>query len=92
MVASCFADGGYAGPKLKAAMARLGRWTFQIVRRSDQTTGFVVLPRRWVVERTFAWLGRNRRLAKRFEASTASATAWILIVSIRLMAQRRATI
>lgn len=86
-----FADGGYAGPKLKTAIAKLGRWTLQIVKRSDQMTGFVVLPRRWIVERTFAWLGRNRRLAKDFETSTASASAWILIASIRLMLMRLAT-
>jgi len=86
-----FADGGYAGQKLIAALARLGRWTVQIVKRSDHATGFVVLPRRWVVERTFAWLGRNRRLAKDFETSIASAEAWTLIASIRLMMPRLAT-
>lgn len=86
-----FADGGYAGQKLIAALRRLGTWTVQIVKRSDQATGFVVLPRRWVVERTFAWLGRNRRLAKDFETSIASATAWTLIASVRIMMQRLAT-
>lgn len=59
-----FADGGYAGEKLKAAMRGHGQWTIEIVKRSDTVKGFVVLPRRWVVERTFAWLGRCRRLAK----------------------------
>jgi len=86
-----FADGGYAGQKLIAALARLGRWTVQIVKRPDRAAGFVVLPRRWVVERTFAWLGRNRRLAKDFETSIASAEAWTLIASIRLVMQRLAT-
>src|SRR5207249_9214520 len=52
--------------------------------------GFVVLPRRWVVERTFSWFGRNRRLAKDFEASIASAEAWVLIASIRLLSRRLA--
>ena len=59
-----FADGAYAGPKLRGALDRIGDWTVQIVKRSDHAEGFEVLPRRWVVERTFAWLGRCRRLAK----------------------------
>ena len=59
-----FADGAYAGPKLGKALEKIGQWTLEIVKRSDDVTGFKVLPRRWVVERTFAWLGRNRRLAK----------------------------
>ncbi|TGT92815.1 IS5/IS1182 family transposase, partial [bacterium M00.F.Ca.ET.163.01.1.1] len=54
--------------------------------------GFEVLPRRWVVERTFAWLGRCRRLAKDFEATIASAEAWIFIASIRLLLRRKATL
>jgi transposase len=54
-----FADGGYAGPKLRAALGRPGAWTIEIVKRSDTARGFEVLPRRWVVERTFAWLGRG---------------------------------
>lgn len=74
-----FADGGYAGRKLKAAIAKIGAWTVQIVKRSDKASGFVVIPRRWVVERTFAWLGRNRRLAKDFERTIESATAWIVM-------------
>src|SRR3546814_614740 len=59
-----FADGGYAGDKLREALRRIGKWTVEIVKRSDVAKGFVVLPRRWVVERTLAWLNRNRRLAK----------------------------
>ncbi|MFQ5572526.1 MAG: IS5 family transposase [Rhodothermales bacterium] len=83
-----FADGGYAGPKLKAALAKLGTWTLEIVKRSDAAKGFELLPRRWVVERTFAWLGRNRRLAKDFEATIASAEAWLMIASIQLLIRR----
>jgi putative transposase len=64
-----FADGGYAGEKLEAALKGKGEWTLEIIKRSDTAKGFVLLPRRWVVERTFAWFGRNRRLAKDFEAS-----------------------
>ncbi len=62
-----FADGGYAGNKLRHALLAFGRWTVQIIKRSDTAQGFEVLPRRWVVERTFAWLGRCRRLAKDFD-------------------------
>lgn len=78
-----FADGGYAGPKLKAALADIGRWSIEIVRRCDTAKGFEVLPRRWVVERTFAWLGRCRRLAKDWENTIASAETWLLIAHIR---------
>ncbi len=85
-----FADGGYAGPKLEKALAGLGDWTLEIVKRSDSAKGFVLLPRRWVVERTFAWLNRCRRLAKDFEKTTASAEAWIMIASLRLITRRLA--
>jgi transposase len=85
-----FADGGYAGKKLKAALARLGKWTIDIVKRGDAAKGFKVLPRRWVVERSFAWFGRSRRLAKDFEASLASAEAWVLLASLRLITRRLA--
>jgi transposase len=85
-----FADGGYAGDKLRGALAELGRWKIEIIKRSDKAKGFEVLPRRWVVERTFAWLGRCRRLAKDFEASTASATARVFIAHIRMLTRRLA--
>ena len=78
-----FADGGYAGPKLREALEKIGRWTLQIVKRSDTANGFEVIPRRWVVERTFAWLGRCRRMAKDWEKTIASAEAWLLIAHIR---------
>jgi putative transposase len=83
-----FADGGYAGNKLKDALRRIGKWTVEIIKRSDTAKGFEVLPRRWVVERTLAWLSRNRRLAKDFEETIASATAWLFIASIQLYARR----
>ena len=83
-----FADGGYAGDKLKDAMRGHGCWTLQIVKRSDAAKGFLVLPRRWVVERTFAWLGRCRRLAKDWEKSVESATAFAQIASIRMLTPR----
>ena len=85
-----FADGGYAGPKLRDALIGIGRWTIQIVKRSDTAEGFEVLPRRWVVERTFAWLGRCRRLAKDWEKTIESAEAWLLIAHIRCISRRLA--
>jgi transposase len=85
-----FADGGYAGDKLKVALAEFGHWTVEIIRRCDTAQGFEVLPRRWVVERTFAWLNRCRRLAKDFEASIESAVAWVFIAHIRLLTRRLA--
>jgi len=85
-----FADGGYAGDKLKGALQALGDWTIEIVKRSDTAKGFVLLPRRWVVERSFAWLNRNRRLAKDFEATIESAVTWIFIASVKLMMRRLA--
>lgn len=85
-----FADGGYAGDKLRDGLAELGRWTIEIIKRSDTAIGFELLPRRWVVERTFAWLGRCRRLAKDFEATIASAVAWIYVAHIRLLTRRLA--
>jgi transposase len=87
-----FADGGYAGGKLRGALARFGKWTIEIVRRSDHARGFKILPRRWVVERTFAWLNRNRRLAKDFETSIASAEAWIMLASVQLLLRRLVTL
>jgi len=87
-----FADGGYAGPKLRGALQKVGKFTLEIVKRSDAAKGFEVLPRRWVVERTFAWLGRCRRLAKDFERTIASAEAWVFIAHIRMLTRRLARV
>jgi transposase len=85
-----FADGGYAGDKLKSALKNLGDWSIEIVKRSDVAKGFVLLPRRWVVERTIAWLNRNRRLAKDVEATIESSMTWLYIASVKLMSRRLA--
>ena len=85
-----FADGASTGKKLETAVAGRGQWTLEIVKRSDQVTGFQVLPRRWVVERTFAWFGRNRRLAKDFETTLTSSEAWLYLASVQLLARRLA--
>ena len=66
------------------------RIAVEIVRKQPEQVGFAVHPRRWVVERLFAWLGRNRRLAKDFEASIASATAFLYAASVLLLTRRLA--
>ena len=88
-----WADGGYAG--------RLLEWTrtlrprcklhLEIVKRSDQEKKFRVLPRRWVVERTFAWLGRYRRFSKDYEFHTSTSEAMITFAMTNLMLRRLAT-
>lgn len=85
-----FADGGYAGNKVIHDLAGKGRWTIRTIKRPEDAKGFVLLPRRWVVERTFAWLNRNRRLAKDFEASLASALTMIMMASVKMLTRRLA--
>lgn len=85
-----FADGGYAGEKLRTALQGMGDWVIDIIKRSDKAKGFEILPRRWVVERTLAWLGRSRRLAKDWEKSFESAIAWLFIANIRIATRRLA--
>jgi putative transposase len=84
-----WADGGYRG-KLVEWTKRLGQWTLEIVKRNDDVTAFSVLPKRWIVERTFAWLGRYRRLSKGCEALPESSESMILIAMINLMSRRLA--
>ena len=84
------ADRGYAGAKPRDALKSHGSWTLKIIKHSDTAQGFELLPRRWVVARTFPWLGRCRRLAKDWERSIASSTAWAHVASIRLLARRTA--
>ncbi|WGR93453.1 IS5 family transposase [Bradyrhizobium sp. ISRA443] len=83
-----FADGGYAGEKLENALRKIDGPTIEIVKRPDDAKGFVIVARRWVIERTLAWLNRCRRLAKDWEASVASAEAWLLIASTRQLVRR----
>jgi transposase len=84
-----YADGGYQGPEFQRALTKsLARVNLEIVKRSDQIKGFVVLPKRWIVERTFAWLGRCRRLAKDWENLTRNALAFLRLASIRLMLRK----
>jgi transposase len=82
-----YADGGYQGPEFRNALARIfAQIDIEIVKRSDTTQGFVVLSKRWVVERT--WLGRCRRLAKDWECLNRKARAFLLMASIRRMVRR----
>jgi putative transposase len=92
------ADRVYRGDQLLRALAPTGHWTIEIIRRPPGTKGFQFLPRRWpgrwprrwVIERTFARLGRCRRLAKDFERTTASAAAWLILAHIRTLSRRLA--
>lgn len=84
-----YADGGYQGPKFRQALSRIMRKIkVEIVKRSDAASAFAVLPRRWVVERTIAWLNRCRRLAKDWECLNRNALAFLRWASVRLMLRR----
>ncbi len=83
-----FADGGYQGPVAATAVGKTGDWQLSIVKRSDQAKGFVVLPKRWLVERTLAWLTRCRRLVRHYELSLHTSVAFIRLAMIRLMLRR----
>ena len=84
-----YADGGYQGPEFRKALAKVTKQVnVEIVKRSDHAKGFVLLPKRWIVERTFAWLGRCRRLAKDWENLNCRARAFLRLASIRLMLRK----
>ena len=84
-----YADAGYQGPQFRNAIKLiLARLQVEIVKRSDQAKGFVTLPKRWIVERTLAWLGRCRRLAKDWECLNRKAFASLRLASIRLMLRK----
>jgi putative transposase len=82
-----WADGIYAGP-LEDWVRQLTGWVLEIVRRPKEQRGFAVLPRRWVVERTFAWLGRCRRLSRDYEQRTESSEAMVRLAMIGVMLRR----
>ena len=82
-----FADAGYQGPALAAAVAKTGTWILEIVKRNELHR-FVVLPKRWIVERTLAWISRNRRLARDFERYARTVAAFMRLAMIRLMLRR----
>ena len=84
------ADGGYQGAATADAVRAEAKIPLEIVKRSDDTKGFKVLPKRWIVERTFGWLGRCRRLAKDFENLARSHSAFVILAMIRVMLRRLA--
>jgi putative transposase len=84
-----WADQGYKPHFVEWAKA-IGHWVVEIVARPEGTKGFHVLPRRWVVERTFAWLGRCRRLSKDYEGLPETSEAWVHLAMIHLMLKRLA--
>jgi transposase len=84
-----FADGGYRGDKMARVVAHTGTWKVEIVKRSN-AAGFEVLPKRWIVERTFAWISRCRRLAKDFERYARTVIAFVRLAMIRIMLRRLA--
>jgi transposase len=84
-----FADAAYQGPGFDKTLAKvLPHLETEIVRRFDHANGFVVLPKRWIVERTIAWLNRCRRLAKDWENLNRKALAFLCLASIRLMLRK----
>lgn len=83
-----WADGGYRGVDFMKWVMDSYRWVFEVILRSDDVKGFVLLPRRWVVERTFGWFNWCRRLSKDYEILPETSEAFIYIASIRLMLNR----
>lgn len=84
-----YADGGYAGPQFQQGLSDVCRQVqIEIVKRSDTAKAFTVLPKRWIVERTIAWLNRCRRLAKDWENLTSRGLTFLRLASIRLMIRK----
>ena len=86
-IAKLFADAAYQGPRAAKVVADTGAWQLEIVKRSE-THKFIVLPKRWIVERTFAWISRNRRLARDFERYASTVVAFVRLAMIRIMLRR----
>ena len=86
-IVKIFADAGYQGARAALAAAKTGSWIIEIVKRTDLHK-FVVLPKRWIVERTLAWISRNRRLTRDYERYAGTVAAFIKLAMIRLMLRR----
>jgi transposase len=82
-----FADGGYQGPIMAGTVAGTGRWRLEIVKRND-VPRFEVVPKRWIVERTLAWISHFRRLARDFERYARSVATFVRLAMIRIMLRR----
>jgi putative transposase len=89
-LAILYADGAYAGPMVEAACEKLRGCRLVIIARDPAAQGFPILPKRWVVERTLAWLGRNRRLSKDYEHLPAVSEAFVKLAMVRLLTARLA--
>lgn len=85
-----WADAAYGGPKLGEWIKHVFQWVLEIVKRADGQSGFVVQPKRWIVERTFGWLNRSRRLSKDYERQTETSEVWVYAAMTRLMLRRLA--
>ena len=90
-LALIWADGGYSGQPMIDWVFNLAGWLFEVVQRPDDAQGFVLLPRRWVVERTFAWLGNYRRLSKDYEVLPRNSEAMIYAAMVHIMLRRLAS-
>ena len=90
-LARAIADGGYQGAATAEAVRVEAKIPLEIVKRSDTAKGFRVLPKRWIVERTFGWFGRCRRLAKDWECFNRKALSFLHLASIRLMLRNPCT-
>ena len=84
-----FADAGYQGPRVALAAQNTGSWIVEIVKRTELHT-FAVLPKRWIVERTLAWISRNRRLMRDFERYARTVAAFTRLAMIKIMLRRLA--
>jgi transposase len=82
-----FADAGYQGARAALAAARTGNWMIEVVKRTELHQ-FAVLPKRWIVERTLAWISRNRRLMRDYERYARTVAAFVRLAMIRLMLRR----
>lgn len=87
-IKTVFADAGYQGDTTKAALRKTGTWQLEIIKRPKNAEGFVLLPKRWIVERTLAWISNKRRLAKDFERLFRNAEAMVRLAMIRIMLRR----
>ena len=85
-----WADSGYNAHQFNAAVAKVPSLRIEIIKRSDAIKGFAVLPRRWVIERTFSWFGRNRRLAKDWENLATTLQAFVALAAIQIAIRRLA--
>jgi transposase len=83
-----FADAGYQGERVQQTARKTGCWRIEIARRAKHAEGFVVIAKRWIVERTLAWISRNRRLARDFENLARTAAALVRLAMIKIMLRR----